>query len=97
MIETIKRKLPDLDARLALQFVVLFGSYGRGNYTAASDVDLLVVYRGARNENAFALAKRTLDVPRLEPHVYSEEEYRALAGTIARMVRDGTVLLSRPR
>ena len=80
---------------MPLRLVALFGSYGRGNYTAASDVDLLVVYRGPRNEDAFALVKKTLDVPRLEPHVYTEEEYRALAGTIARMVRDGTVLLSR--
>ena len=95
LIETLKQRLPALEAQVPLRFVVLFGSYGRGNYTVASDVDLLVVYRGPRNEDAFALVKKTLDVPRLEPHVYTEEEYRALAGTIARMVRDGTVLLSR--
>ena len=92
LIETLKRRLPDLEARLPLRLVVLFGSYGRGNYTAASDVDLLVVYRGPRNEDAFALVKKTLEVPRLEPHVYTEEEYRTLAGTIARMAKDGMVL-----
>ncbi|MGQ9780086.1 MAG: nucleotidyltransferase domain-containing protein [Bacillota bacterium] len=41
---------PELETRLPLRLVALFGSYGRGNYTAASNVDLLVVYRGPGNE-----------------------------------------------
>ncbi|MGQ9477637.1 MAG: nucleotidyltransferase domain-containing protein [Candidatus Bipolaricaulia bacterium] len=56
--------------RLPLALVVLFGSYARGNYTTvASDVDLLIVYKGEPREGAFALVKEELALPRLEPHL----------------------------
>jgi predicted nucleotidyltransferase len=72
---------------------VLFGSYARGRYTVASDVDVLVVYRGEPRSDAFALVKRAFDLPGLEPHPYSEREYGAVARTIDRMTVGGVVLL----
>jgi hypothetical protein len=72
--------------------VALFGSDARGNYTAASDIDLLVVYSGERRENAFAMIKKVIDIPHLEPHVYSQSEYDAMHETINRMIKDGIVL-----
>ncbi len=53
------------------------GSYARGNYTVASDVGLLVVYAGSAREGAFARVKKTLGIPSLEPHVYSEDAISA--------------------
>jgi len=44
--------LDELKERLYLLLVVLFGSYAKGNYTVASDVDLLVVYDGEKREDA---------------------------------------------
>jgi len=81
-----------LEERLPLRLVVLFGSYARGKYTVASDVDLLVVYRGEEREDAFATVKKTLDIPLLEPHVHTEDEYERQKSLIDRMVADGVVL-----
>ena len=92
LIQKLREELKKLEYKLPLTFVVLFGSYARGNYTAASDVDLLVVYEGERREDAFATVKKTISVPRLEPHVYSEREYDGLKGTLNRMIEDGVVL-----
>ncbi|MBI4234447.1 MAG: nucleotidyltransferase domain-containing protein [Chloroflexi bacterium] len=89
VIRAITGGIAELEQRIPLLLVVLFGSYAKGNYTVSSDVDLLVVYRGAPRPDAFALVKQTLDVPRLEPHVYAEEEYQVLKETIDRMVQGG--------
>ena len=77
---------------LPVQRAVLFGSYAKGNYTVASDVDLLVVYRGQARDDAYAVTKRTLNIPELEPHLYTEAEYEALAPTLERMTAGGVVL-----
>jgi hypothetical protein len=84
-----------LDERLPLLHVVLFGSYARGNYTVASDVDLLVIYRGAHRGDAFAITKKVLNIPALEPHIYSEEEFQAARDRVTRMTEGGIVLFSR--
>jgi len=44
--------LDELKERLYLLLVVLFGSYAEGNYTVASDVDLLVVYDGEKRKRS---------------------------------------------
>lgn len=97
LIQGFKEKLRDLAEKLPLLLAVLFGSYAQGNYTTASDVDLLVVYEGEEREDAFAIVKKTVDIPLLEPHVYSEEEYERLKAKINRMTRNGVVLFARGR
>jgi hypothetical protein len=82
-----------LEERLPLKKMVLFGSYAKGRQTVASDVDLLVVYAGKPREDAYKLVKRTLNISRLEPHVYSEEEYERAKSTIERMVQGGLVII----
>ena len=94
LIEELKKKLEDTKRKLPISLVVLFGSYAQGNHTVASDVDLLVVYKGEKREDAFGTVKKTLDVPLLEPHVYTEDEYERMRGVIGRMVRNGVVLYS---
>jgi predicted nucleotidyltransferase len=95
LIQKIKEKMEELAGELPLSLVVLFGSYARGNYTVASDVDLLVIYRGKERKDAFATVKKTLGIPLLEPHVHSEHEYEGLKRDIDRMIADGVVLFSR--
>jgi predicted nucleotidyltransferase len=95
LIQRLQQKLGDLSKELPLLLVILFGSYAQGNYTVASDVDLLIVYEGKGRKDAFAVAKKTLDIPLLEPHVYSEEEYEEHRDVIARMEGGGIVLFSR--
>lgn len=96
LIQKLKRKIEELRGELPLSFVVLFGSYARGNYTVASDVDLLIVYEGKERKDAFATVKKILDIPLLEPHVHSEDEYEILKRVIGRMIADGVVLFSCP-
>ncbi|RKY66666.1 MAG: hypothetical protein DRQ02_08475 [Candidatus Latescibacterota bacterium] len=94
LIRKLKEGVKELERRLPLRRVVLFGSYSRDSYTVASDVDLLVVYKGHHREDGFSIVKRVLDIPLLEPHLYSEEEYEGLKGRIDRMTAEGVVLFS---
>jgi predicted nucleotidyltransferase len=91
-VERIRKSLDSLREEFQLEKVILFGSYARGNYTAASDVDLLVVYSGRERKNGYAVCKKIIKIPRLEPHVYSEREYEEMKETVDKMTRDGVVL-----
>lgn len=92
IIKRIKGKLEELNEKLKLSKVVLFGSYAKGNYTAASDVDLPVVYRGEPEEDPFRLVKKTLDVRGLEPGIYREDEYEEAKEIVEKMEKGGVVL-----
>ncbi len=74
---------------LPVRRAVLFGSWATGRQTAASDVDLLVVYAGPPRPDAYALCRRLIRVRGLEPHVYAEEECAARAPVVERMVAGG--------
>ena len=89
LIERLRASMEALRARLPVRRVVLFGSWARGRATAASDVDLLVVYADPPRADAYAVVKRTLGIPRLEPHVYAESEYTQVQDVVERMTRDG--------
>ena len=95
LLERLKPRIEELEGELPLLLVVLFGSYARGNYTVASDVDLLVVYRGRERKDAFATVKKVLGLSRLEPHVYSEDEYKGVKRWVRRVSGDGIVLFAR--
>ena len=56
-------------------------------------MDLVVVYRGEARPDAYALVKRALAIPRLEPHLYTEAECEAARTVVERMVRGGVTLL----
>ncbi|MCS7240205.1 MAG: nucleotidyltransferase domain-containing protein [Candidatus Bipolaricaulota bacterium] len=85
-------RIPKLAEKLPLVRVVLFGSYAQGTYGPGSDVDLLVIYRGKLREDAFRVVWETLDIPGLELHVYTEEEYAKLKETLDRMCSPGITL-----
>lgn len=89
VLEALRQRVPRLSALLPLRQVVLFGSYAQGRHTVASDIDLLVVYRGPAREDAFALVKRVLALHGLEPHVYAEADYEHVRPTLERMIQGG--------
>jgi len=93
LLRILPERLKVLQRRLQLLRVVLFGSYAKGNFTVGSDVDLLIVYKGEKRADAYAVAKRTLDIPQLEPHVYSEDEYKEMEGIINKMSNGGIFIL----
>jgi hypothetical protein len=61
----------------------------------ASDLDILVVYMGQKRDDAYAVVKKVLGIPRLEPHLYTEEEYERMKGTLSKMTEGGVVILSK--
>lgn len=92
LVQEIRKKLEELNEKLSTSMVVLFGSFAKRNYTVASDVDLLVVYKGEEKEYAYVIVKNILDIPRLEPHVYSQREYEDMKGVISKMIEGGIVI-----
>jgi predicted nucleotidyltransferase len=92
IVQKIRKNLTALSEKLPVKKIILFGSYAKGNYTIASDIDLFILYEGAKREDAYALSKKILAIPGLEPHVYSEAEYEEMKDTIERMTKDGIVI-----
>lgn len=92
VLEIIRNSLPQLLKVLPVKLVVLFGSYAKGNFTAFSDIDLLVVYDDPIREDAYRIVKKTIRLKGLEPHVYSLSEYRQMEKTIAKMIENGVVV-----
>lgn len=89
VIKHIEKKMPELKKALPVCLAALFGSYARGNYNVSSDIDLLVVYRGGKREDAYIKVKKILDLFGLEPHVYTEKEYMSMKEKIEKMIKDG--------
>lgn len=96
LIEAIRASIPALMKELPLVSVILFGSYAKGRYTAASDVDLLVVYEGPARPNAYEIVVESMKIPRLEPLVYSKGEFDRLAERdppfVRALLRDGLAI-----
>ncbi len=93
-MQKLEEKVAELSLLLPLKKVILFGSWARGNYTAASDVDLLVIYEGPKREDAFSLVVETLNIPRLEPHVYTEEEFSRVGPGFRAAALEGLLIYS---
>lgn len=91
VIETLKQKVEVLKKELSMSRLVLFGSYARGDYTVGSDIDLLIVCKRPIKD-AYAKAKRAVGIQGIEPHIYSEHEYRAMGETVKRMLEGGVTI-----
>jgi len=79
LIERLRRCAEELSRKLPLKRVILFGSYASGRQTAASDIDVLIVYKGQRDKReVYDLCWDLIGLPNLELHLYSEEEYLKL-------------------
>jgi predicted nucleotidyltransferase len=96
VIKHITEKLHELEKALPVCLVVLFGSYAKGNYNVSSDIDLLVAYRGEKREDAYKKIRKIIDLPGLEPHVYTEKEYMSMKKTIEKMIKGGFLIYSSP-
>jgi len=78
LIKRIREGIRSILNALPITKVVLFGSYAEGRHTAASDVDLLVIYRGVKRQDDYSICWDALSIPQLELHIYTEEEYERL-------------------
>jgi len=78
LIRRIREGIESVLNVLPITKVILFGSYARARYTAASDVDLLVIYRGPKRQDDYSICWDALSISQLELHIYTEEEYERL-------------------
>ena len=87
LIPRLKSGAKDVEKALPLVRVALFGSYASDSYTVGSDVDLLVVHEGKPRPDAYRLVKQMMGIPRLEPHVYTEQEAEASRDRLEAMLQ----------
>ena len=92
IIPKLRAGVLDVQRSIPLVRVVLFGSYAAGSYTVGSDVDLLVVYKGKPRVDAYRLVKQSMGVPRIEPHVYTEQEAEALKDRLEAMLQHSVLI-----
>ncbi len=92
VVGLLRAKLPEIEALTPVKVFALFGSYARGNYTVASDIDVLLVYAGPTIKDAYLKIRPILNIPGIELHLYSEEEYQSLRPVIDRMLKDSIAI-----
>ncbi len=78
VVERLRKACISLEKKLPISRIILFGSYAQGRYTAGSDIDVIVVYRGRERDDAYKTVVNEMMLPRLEPRVYTEAEFDAL-------------------
>ena len=74
VIEKLSNKIRELNRSTPVKEAYLFGSYAKGNYTASSDIDVLIVVEGG-DPDAYKKAYKILRMPRLELHMYTTNDY----------------------
>lgn len=74
MIETLQKNVKELNFSTPLKEAYLFGSYAKGNHTASSDIDVLIVVEG-EDPDAYKKVYKKIRMPRLELLMYTKNEY----------------------
>lgn len=77
IIKEIERCVRELHKSLGLHKVILFGSYAKGNYTVASDIDILIVFNNKKS-NETEIRKtlmKNIKLPRIELHILSKKNF----------------------
>lgn len=78
IIERLGWSRVSLEKKLPISKMILYGSYAENRHTAGSDIDIVVVYEGKERADAYRLVMEKICLPRLEPKVYTEEQFNAL-------------------
>ncbi len=78
LIERIRNWAEAISRSLPLKAVILFESYAERRNTAASDVDLVIVYEDPKREGDYGICWDALEIPQAEILIYTESEYAKL-------------------
>lgn len=78
IVERLRQARIRLETKLPVSEMILYGSYAQDRYTVGSDIDIVVVYEGPPMEDAYKLVMDEIGLPRLEPKVYTREQFDAL-------------------
>lgn len=74
VIERLRQSIRELKLSMPLKEAYLFGSYAKGNHTASSDIDVLIVVEG-EDPDAYKKVYKKIRMPRLELLMYTTNEY----------------------
>ncbi len=77
VVKEVSRCVEENRERLGLCKVLLFGSYARGNYTVASDIDVFVVFDDTKSSESevYKTLMKSIKLPRVELHIMSRREF----------------------
>ncbi|GAB6148718.1 nucleotidyltransferase domain-containing protein [Stetteria hydrogenophila] len=77
VVRILSERVKRLREVVPVKKLILFGSYARNRYTAASDVDVLLVYDDTTriDLDVYKVAWDILDIPEVELHVYKYSDY----------------------
>lgn len=78
VVDELRSARSRLKNKLPISKMILYGSYAAGRYTTGSDIDVIVTYSGKQREDAYRIVATEITLPRIEPKVYSEDEFNAL-------------------
>jgi len=96
VVRRLRKAYISLARKLPISRMILFGSYAQDRYTAGSDIDLIVVYKGRQRDDTYKLVVDEVKLPRLEARVYTEEEFDAIIAGSPRLAevlaKDGIVI-----
>jgi predicted nucleotidyltransferase len=98
VVERLRKALRSLEGRLPVSRMILFGSYAQGRYTAGSDIDVIVVYRGPERTDAYKTVVDEVRLPTLEARVYTEEQFNSqIMGSpwFAKVLAEEGILITR--
>jgi predicted nucleotidyltransferase len=80
ILEELRRVAYLYSDKLRLMKMVVFGSYVKNRQTAASDIDVFIVYKGSKRveNNMYKTLRRSVNLPRVELHLLAEKDYKAM-------------------
>jgi len=81
VVERLRQAHIRLKEKLPVSKMILYGSYAKGRHTAGSDIDIVVVYDGPPRGDAYKLVMEEIKLPRVEPKVYSKDQFDALVAS----------------
>jgi predicted nucleotidyltransferase len=97
IVKRLKAACIRLEGKLPISRMILFGSYAVGRYTAGSDIDVVVVYKGVKRDDAYKALMDEAGLPKLEPRVYTEEQFATMLAASPRfaevLAREGIVIV----
>jgi len=97
VVREISRCAAELRDSLGLECVILFGSYAKGRYTVASDIDLLVIFNDEKSseDNVYKSLMKSIKLPRVELHIIPKRGIESYKGSkwIKTIEREGIRIL----
>lgn len=100
VVEELRRRIEENSERLGLCKVLLFGSYARGDYTVASDIDVFVVFDDEKSSESdvYKTLMRSIKLPRIELHVMSKRRFEDCKDSkwVKTMEKEGVKILDIP-